>query len=123
LNALIAQELVMPLNYYHWSIYYKKSIFASLAITPPTNWQELLLAIARLRAHGIVPFNLSGQSNWSLAAWFDYLNLRLNGLDFHLALLAGKTHFTDPRVVNVFIHWKLLIDAKSFDVKNLNLNR
>jgi multiple sugar transport system substrate-binding protein len=110
----------LPLNYYQWGIYYKKSVFAKLSISPPANWQELLAVIATLKVHDIVPFSLNGGSKWSLAAWFDYLNLRLNGLGFHLALLSGKINFTDPRVVNIFTHWKQLIEVQAFDVRNLD---
>ena len=33
---------------------------------------------------------------------FDILNLRLNGYDFHVDLMAGKEKWTDPKVKAVF---------------------
>ena len=32
------------------------------------------------------------------AGWFDYLNLRTNGLDYHIDLMLGKTKYTDEGV-------------------------
>ncbi len=39
---------------------------------------------------------------WVASAWFDYFDIRLNGADFHRALLQGKHSFTDPKVVDIF---------------------
>ena len=36
---------------------------------------------------------------------FDILNLRLNGYDFHVGLMAGKEKWTDPKVTAVFQKW------------------
>jgi multiple sugar transport system substrate-binding protein len=40
------------------------------------------------------------------AAWFDYLNLRINGATFHRALLAGQESYTDPKVAKVLDTWR-----------------
>ena len=111
----------IPLNYYQWGMYYKKNIFKNLSLTAPQNWHKLLELVAVLRKNDIVPFSLSGQSNWTLAAWFDYLNLRINGLEYHLMLLSGKTSFIDPKVVAIFSHWQQLIQASAFDGRHLDL--
>lgn len=104
----------LPLNYYQWGIYYKKSIFRLLNVSPPDNWSQLLEQVRRMGNNGVIPFCLSLDSSWTLAAWFDHLNLRLNGLQFHQSLLAGNIEFTDPRVTTVFEYWKQLIDAGAF---------
>ena len=39
---------------------------------------------------------------WVASAWFDYLNIRINGAPFHRDLLAGKHRFDDPRCKKVF---------------------
>jgi multiple sugar transport system substrate-binding protein len=41
--------------------------------------------------------------------WFDILDLRLNGYDFHLALLDGREKWTDSRVRAVFETWRRVI--------------
>ena len=40
---------------------------------------------------------------------FDILNLRLNGYQFHVDLMAGKQKWTDPKVIAVFNLWKDLM--------------
>ena len=45
---------------------------------------------------------------------FDYLNLRTNGYDFHMALTRGEVAWTDDRVKATMMNWKELIDAGFF---------
>jgi multiple sugar transport system substrate-binding protein len=40
---------------------------------------------------------------------FDYLNMRINGYDFHINLMGGKEAWTDPKVVKVFDTWRELV--------------
>jgi len=40
---------------------------------------------------------------------FDILDLRLNGYQFHVDLMAGKNKWTDPKVLAVFNQWKDLM--------------
>ena len=37
--------------------------------------------------------------------WFDYLNLRINGYQFHMDLTAGKVSYEDPRLDATFAAW------------------
>lgn len=104
----------IPLSYYQWGIYYRKSIFAENNLIPPTNWQELLTVSTSLKNKGIAPFTLGNEGKWPASAWFDYLNLRINGLKFHTELLNGEHSFQSPQVAEVFEHWKQLIDRGYF---------
>jgi multiple sugar transport system substrate-binding protein len=45
---------------------------------------------------------------------FDYLNLRTNGYDFHMALTKGEIKWTDDRVLATMANWKEMIDADFF---------
>jgi multiple sugar transport system substrate-binding protein len=40
---------------------------------------------------------------------FDILNMRMNGYDFHVSLMAGKDKWTDPKVKAVFAKWAELL--------------
>ena len=42
---------------------------------------------------------------WPGAGIFDYLDLRVNGYEFHMDLTAGKIAWTDDRVKAVFAEW------------------
>ena len=50
-----------------------------------------------------------------LAAWFDFIDMRANGFEFHAQLLDGKVSYNDANVRRAFAMWKQLIDAKCFD--------
>jgi multiple sugar transport system substrate-binding protein len=106
---------LLPLNYYHWGVYYRKDVFESAGIkAPPKTWDELLAAIAALKAKSIIPVALGTKQAWPAAAWFDFINMRLNGYDFHMALLAGKESFVSAKVQATMDRWKQLIDAGAF---------
>ena len=60
------------------------------------------------RPQGIEPIAIGTRDLWPAAAWFDYLDLRQNGLAFHMALMQGKVAYTDPRVRAVFERWREL---------------
>ena len=104
----------MPYTYYQWGIYYRKDIFAEQGITPPKTWAELLAASEKLKAAGVTPFTIGTKALWPTGGWFDYLDLRVNGYEFHMDLTAGKIPYTDPRVKAVFEKWGELVKADYF---------
>lgn len=104
----------LPFSYYHWGFYYRKSLFQRLKLTPPQTWDEFLAVGEKLKAAGIVPVTLGSKDRWPAAAWFDYLNLRINGLAFHMKLMEGKAAYTDPKVKEVFRLWRELRDRGFF---------
>ena len=108
------KQMMMPTNYYSWEFFYNKDVFAKQGITPPTTWDELMAAAAKLKAAGIVPFTVGTRDLWANDLWFDYLDMRINGLPFHMDLMAGKEKYTDPRVKAVFEQWKSVIDKGYF---------
>ena len=104
----------VPFSYYQWGVYYRTDIFEANGVTVPQTFDELVAACETIRAAGIAPVTIGTKFLWTAAGWFDYLNLRTNGLDFHLALAAGDVAYTDDRVKRTFDHWERLIDAGCF---------
>lgn len=104
----------VPYTYYQWGIYYRKDIFQQQSITPPKTWAELVAASKKLKDAGITPFTIGTKALWPTAGWFDYLNLRINGYDFHMDLTSGKVPYTDPRVKAVFEKWAELVKPGYF---------
>ena len=104
----------IPYTYYQWGIYYRADIFKEQGIEPPKNWAELLEACAKLKAAGITPFTIGTKALWPTGGWFDYLNLRVNGYEFHMDLTAGKVPYTDPKVKAVFERWAELVEPGYF---------
>jgi multiple sugar transport system substrate-binding protein len=112
--SISGQVYGVPLSYYQWGFFYKKSTFAKLKLTPPTDWAEYNHVAQSLRAAGIVPTAVGAKNGWPAMAWFDYLNIRTNGLEFHRKLLLGQASFTDPKVVKVFTTWRDMLERGDF---------
>ncbi len=104
----------LPFSYYQWGFYYKKSVFARLNLQEPRTWEEFLAVCDKLKAAKLTPLGIGTKEAWTAGTWFSYLNLRLNGLDFHKQLLGGTQSFKDPRVRQVFTEWKKLMDKGYF---------
>jgi multiple sugar transport system substrate-binding protein len=98
----------IPYTYYQWGVYYRKDIFTKLGIAVPKNFDELVGASAKLKANKIAPFAIGTKATWTTGGWFDYLNMRTNGYEFHMDLTAGKVPYTDKRVQAVFDNWDKL---------------
>lgn len=108
------KQFMMPTNFTTWGFFYNKEVFERVGVTPPKTWDELMAAAAKLKAAGVIPFTIGTRDLWANDLWFDYLDLRLNGLDFHMALMDGKESYTDERVKKVFATWQQPIEKGYF---------
>ena len=111
----------LPVSYYHWGIYYRKSLLEQYGGVP-ASWEAFVAQCQKLQNAGITPIGLGAMNHWPAAAWFDYLNLRINGLPFHQQLLTGKISFHDRRVQKVLTEWKRLIEPKFFNADSATLD-
>ena len=108
----------VPYTYYQWGIYYRKDLLDAAGVTaPPKTWEEFVDACGKIKASGVEPIAIGSKDLWPTAGWFDYLNMRINGLEFHMELMAGKVPYSDDRVRAVFAKWGELLDKGCF-VKN-----
>jgi len=123
LDALNARKRLWawPLSYYHWGLFYRRSLFAQHGLSPPTTWPQFVQVMQKLKAAGVTPIAVGSRSGWPAAAWFDYLNLRLNGLAFHRRLIAGQASFRDARAVKVFEVWGQMLDSGNFLPEGVDL--
>lgn len=100
------KQVFLPTNYYWWGVFYLKSSFTEWGVSVPTTWDEFMALCETLRKKGINPLsNGIGSTPWMASGWFDILNLRLNGADFHKELLAGKHSFDSAEVKNVMKYY------------------
>ena len=104
----------IPYTYYNWGVYYRQDIFEDLGIAVPTNWDEFIAAGETLKANGITPITLGSKYLWTAGGVVDYLNLRTNGYDFHMALTSGDIAWTDDRVRATMANYQQLIDGGFF---------
>lgn len=105
----------VPISYYQWGFYYRKSLFKKFDITVPQTWQQFINMCEVLKSNQITPISLGTKNHWTAAAWFDYLNLRINGYEFHSQLMRGEVLYTSEQVRNVFEFWKELLVQKYFN--------
>ena len=50
-----------------------------------------------MQGKGITPFAFGDKDGWPAMGTFDILNMRLNGFDFHMALMAGDEAWDSAR--------------------------
>ena len=79
-------------------IYYNKSIFHRLHLSPPSTYDQLLKMIPVLRKHGYIPFALANRTAWSGSMFYMYLVDRLGGPSVFAAAAARKNDgsFANP---------------------------
>jgi multiple sugar transport system substrate-binding protein len=108
------EQYALPLSYYGWGVYYSKPLFERLGLKPPADWEGLIDTAEALQRTGITPFALGSRFPWTLAGWFDYLNMRMNGIDHHLGQLRGQIPFDSPETRRVFVLWADLLQRGWF---------
>ncbi|MET7400097.1 ABC transporter substrate-binding protein [Dactylosporangium sp. NPDC005572] len=100
------KQVFVPMNNYWWGFFYRKSNFAKWGVQEPKTWADFIALCQTLQGKGIPPIGIGlGDTPWVASAWFDYLNIRVNGAPFHRELLAGRQRFDDPKVKAVFTKW------------------
>ena len=105
----------MPYTMYQIGLYYRRDLLEETGVRGPIgSWPELLAACDQLKAKGLEPIAIGTRDLWPAAGWFDYLDLRLNGLAFHMQLMQGRVAYGDARVRSVFAHWRQLVDRGCF---------
>ncbi len=117
LSSVDGKQYFVPTSYYWWAVYYNKTIFAKYNLQPPETWDEFLAVCETLKSNGIIPIVSGTKNAWPAAAWFDYINMRTNGPEFHINLMLGKEKYDDPRVKKTFENWAVLLD-KGYFIEN-----
>ncbi|WP_420587620.1 ABC transporter substrate-binding protein [Marivita sp.] len=104
----------VPYTYYQWGIYYRKDIYDQYGLSEPTNWDEMKSNCQTLLDNGVKCYTIGTKFLWTAGGWFDYLNLRTHGYDFHSEMAAGNVAWTDDRVRQTFANWRELIDMGGY---------
>jgi multiple sugar transport system substrate-binding protein len=100
---------MVPWATYAWTVYYRKDVWAEKGYAIPTTLDEMKTLAAKMKADGLVPIGLGDKDGWPAMGHFDIIDLRENGYQFHVDLMAGKVKWTDPAVKKVFTVWKDLL--------------
>ena len=109
-SSLDDRQYFVPFYYYPWAVHYRKSAFEEAGYEIPVAWDEFTALLDQMQADGIAtPLAAANDGSWPQMGMFDMLNLRINGYDFHVALMGGQESWTDDRVKEVFTTWETLL--------------
>ncbi len=104
----------IPYTYYQWGVYYREDIYDELGLEEPETWEQELANCQAILDSGRKCYTIGSRFLWTAGGWFDYLNMRTNGFDFHMELARGEVPWTDERVRQTFENWRQLIDMGAF---------
>ncbi|MDO5645239.1 MAG: ABC transporter substrate-binding protein [Dermabacter sp.] len=109
------RQVFIPNNYYPWAIFYKPSVFEANGWSAPTTFDEWITLNESIKGAGMDPIAMSDKDGWEAMGTFDMLNLRLNGYDYHVSLMAGEESWTGDPVKKVFSAWSELLPFQQAD--------
>ena len=103
------KQYFMPIYNYPWVLMYRKSVFSERGYTAPTTMDELTTLGDTMKRDGLDPIAFADKDGWPAMGTFDILNMRTNGYDFHVSLMAGEESWQDAKVKEVFTTWASLL--------------
>jgi multiple sugar transport system substrate-binding protein len=109
------KQYFIPYTNYPWAVFYRKSLWQSKGYTPPKTLDELKTLGAQMKKDGLDPIAFGDKDGWPAMGTFDVLNMRINGYDYHISLMAGKEDWAGDKVKKVFDTWKGLLDLHQAD--------
>ncbi len=108
-TGLDGNQYFVPFITYPWALFYRKSVWEEKGYEIPTTLDELVTVSQAMQADGLVPIAFGDQDGWPAMGTFDILNMRINGYQFHVDLMAHREQWNDDRVKEVFAQWRDLL--------------
>jgi ABC-type glycerol-3-phosphate transport system substrate-binding protein len=118
MSSVGGKQYFVPTSYYWWAVYYRKSIFQKSGFQVPETSDQFMQICEKLKQSGVAPITIGTKYRWTAAAWFDYLNMRVNGPEYHINLMLGTERYDDPRVKRVFTQFWAPMIQKGYFIKN-----
>jgi multiple sugar transport system substrate-binding protein len=103
------KQYFVPLDNYPWAIFYRKSVFTAKGYQVPKTLDDLVALSKQMQKDGLAPIAFGDKDGWPAMGTFDQLNMRINGYQFHVDLMAGKKEWNSAEVKKVFDTWKGLL--------------
>jgi multiple sugar transport system substrate-binding protein len=103
------KQYFVPLTTYPWGLFYRKSVWEEKGYQPPQTLDELVTLAKQMQSDGLTPIAFADKDGWPAMGTFDQLNLRINGYQFHVDLMAGKQAWDSAQVKKVFDTWRGLL--------------
>jgi len=108
-TGLDGKQYFVPYTFYPWGIFYRKSLWEEKGYTIPVTWDDFLTLLEKIKGDGLIPIASSNDGGWQQMGWFDMINMRTNGYDFHVSLMGGRESWEDDKVKAVFTNWSTVL--------------
>jgi multiple sugar transport system substrate-binding protein len=103
------KQYFVPISYYPWAVFYRKSVWTKFGYTEPKTLDEFTALCKQMQKDGLEPIAFADKDGWPAMGTFDILNMRINGYQSHVDLMAGKAPWDSPQVAKVFDTWTSLL--------------
>jgi multiple sugar transport system substrate-binding protein len=103
------KQYFVPIYYYPWAVFYRKSVWQQKGYEAPATLDDFKTLSGQMKADGLNPIAFGDSDGWPAMGTFDYLNMRINGYDFHVQLMAGEKAWNSTEVKTVFDTWRGLL--------------
>ena len=103
------KQYFVPFYFYAWGIHYRKSVWEENGYEIPTTWDDYLALLQKMQDDGLTPIAAANDGQWPQMGMFDMINMRVNGYDFHVSLMAGQEDWGSDQVKEVFTRWNELL--------------
>jgi multiple sugar transport system substrate-binding protein len=88
------RQFGVPVALYPVSLYLRRDLLEKAGVELPiTDWNHLVAACIALRRIGVAPVAIGTRDLWPAAAWFDQIDLRLNGPNFHAKFMSARISY------------------------------
>jgi multiple sugar transport system substrate-binding protein len=108
-TGLDGHQYLVPNKNYPWAVYYRKSLWKEKGYRVPKTWAQYIALAKKMQNDGLTPIAFTDKDGWPAMGTFDILNMRINGYQFHIRLMAGKQSWDSPQVKTVFNTWRELL--------------
>lgn len=112
----------LPLCNFGLGFYYNKDLFKKANVEVPSTWSELMVAISKLKAVGITPWEIGAKDTWRSEHLFSNLFYKMYGIDKASELTKGTLKYDDPTFKNVYKKMLELVDAGAFSKNILGID-
>src|SRR5664280_2871315 len=103
------KKYFVPLYNYPWAVFYRPSVFKKYGYATPTTLDQLVALSKQMQKDKLTPIAFGDKDGWPAFGTFDYLNMRQNGYQYHMDLMAHKVSWEDPKTKAAFDTWKSLL--------------
>jgi multiple sugar transport system substrate-binding protein len=108
-TGLDGNQYFVPFITYPWALFYRKSLFDDNGYDIPEKLDEFVELCQAMEGDGLVPIAFGDLDGWPAMGTFDYINMRVNGYQFHVDLMAHREKWNTDQVRQVFQQWADLL--------------